>query len=35
LEELDIDGRIILKDAIRKSDRKVRAGYMWHTIWQM
>ena len=35
MEDLDIDGRIILKDALKKCDRKVRTAYMWCTIGQM
>jgi hypothetical protein len=35
LEDLDVDGRIILKDALKKWNRKVRTRFIWHTIGEM
>jgi hypothetical protein len=32
LEDLDVDGRIILNDALKKRGKKVRTGFIWHTI---
>ena len=35
MEILDIDGRIVLKDTLKKYDRKVLTGYMWQTVGKM
>jgi len=35
LEVLDIDGGIVLKDALKKCDRNVRPGCMWYTVGEM
>jgi hypothetical protein len=34
-KDLDLEGRIILKDTLKKRDRKMRTGYIWHTIGEM